>query len=225
MAEMIASKKQTFDAKIKPDNRVANDEYFRAVKDDKIMGKLQKKQNEKTMARTRFDQDPTVVSPSKGDALVNENDIERAELMLAANHTNTNPNTVNFIDPTMDPKYAIQRIQLPPKTMYLIDKVVRAKALQGPIGVNNSEVINLEQERELRKKNLYYANLAEKKRTNPSQMDDDMDPDEDGERVPTNNGRNSKGEFIDDEEVDLDDQERDNARNEALLKRLYNVAQ
>ena len=54
------------------------------------------------------------------------------------------------------------RIQLPAKTMYLIDKVVRAKALQGPIGVNNSEVINLEQERDLRKKNLYYANLAEK---------------------------------------------------------------
>ena len=101
---MISSKKGTFEAKIKPDNRVANDEYFRAVKDDKIMGKLQKKQNEKTMARTRFDKDPTVVSPSKGDELVNEQDIERAELMMAANHKNTNPNTVNYIDPTLDPK-------------------------------------------------------------------------------------------------------------------------
>lgn len=69
--------------------------------------------------------------------------------------------------------------------MYLIDKVVRAKALQGPIGVNNSEVINLEQERELRKKNLYYANLAENKKTHPS--NDDNDPEDlDGEHIPTN---------------------------------------
>ena len=89
--------------------------------------------------------------------------------------------------------------------MYLIDKVVRAKALQGPIGVNNSEVINLEQERELRKKNLYYANLAEKKRTDPTEMND-MDPeDHEYENITTNNGRNSKGEFVDDEEVDLDE--------------------
>ena len=45
--------------------------------------------------------------------------------------------------------------------MYLIDKVVRAKALRGPIGVDNSEVINLEQERELKKRDKYYANLAD----------------------------------------------------------------
>lgn len=42
--------------------------------------------------------------------------------------------------------------------MYLIDKVVRAKALQGPIGVDNSEVINLEMERELRKRTKNLAN-------------------------------------------------------------------
>ena len=44
----------------------------------------------------------------------------------------------------MDQTEAIHKIQLPAKTMYLIDKVVRAKALQGPIGVDNSEVINIE---------------------------------------------------------------------------------
>ena len=44
----------------------------------------------------------------------------------------------------MEQTEAIHKIQLPAKTMYLIDKVVRAKALQGPIGVDNSEVINIE---------------------------------------------------------------------------------
>ena len=73
MAEIINNKQITKDAKIKPEHRVANDEFFRAVKDDKVMSKLQKKQNEKTMARTRFDNDPTVVSPSKGDSIVNQN--------------------------------------------------------------------------------------------------------------------------------------------------------
>jgi len=48
-------------------------------------------------------------------------------------------------------------------TMYLIDKVVRAKSLMGPIGVDNSEVINIEMERELKKRNKYLANLADNK--------------------------------------------------------------
>jgi hypothetical protein len=42
--------------------------------------------------------------------------------------------------------------------LYLIDKVVRAKALQGPIGVDNSEVINLEIEREYKLKNKHLTN-------------------------------------------------------------------
>ena len=45
--------------------------------------------------------------------------------------------------------------------MYLIDKVVRTKALRGPIGIDNSEVINIEQERELKKRDKYYRELAE----------------------------------------------------------------
>ena len=149
--------------------------------------------------------------------------MERAELLMAAKHKNQNPNTIKFIDPNVDPRYAISKIQLPPRTMYLIDKVVRARALQGPIGVNNSEVINLEQEREIRKKNIYYANLADRKNTGNTGDEDPQDME--GERTNTGAGRNSKGEFVDDEEAELDDQERENARNEALLKRLYNVAQ
>ncbi len=46
----------------------------------------------------------------------------------------------------------LRDIVLPSHTMYLIDKVVRAKAAQGPIGVDNSEVINIELERELKRR-------------------------------------------------------------------------
>lgn len=126
------------------------------------------------MARTRFDEKP---AQPVGHYKTGENgDVDQVDLLVSAvNNRNKNPHTVKYIDPSMDPRYAIHRIQLPAKTMYLIDKVVRAKALQGPIGVNNSEVINLEQERELRKKNIYYANLAEKK----PQTDDGQESDED----------------------------------------------
>ena len=48
--------------------------------------------------------------------------------------------------------------------MYLIDKVVRAKALKGLISIDNSEVINPEQERELKKRDKYYANLADQQK-------------------------------------------------------------
>ena len=68
-------------------------------------------------------------------------------------HRTQNPHTIRYIDPNLDPYEAISSIQLPAKTIYLIDKVVRAKALQGPIGVDNSEVINLEQEKELKRRN------------------------------------------------------------------------
>ena len=66
------------------------------------------------------------------------------ELVGAACYKSKNPHTIMYIDPNMDRREAIRNIQLPAKTIYLIDKVVRAKALQGPIGVDNSEVINLE---------------------------------------------------------------------------------
>ena len=89
---------------------------------------------------------------------------EGLELAAAASYKTRNPHTIRYIDPNQDPSDAIMRIQLPAKTMYLIDKVVRAKALQGPIGVDNSEVINLEQEKELKKRNQYLANLAAKKK-------------------------------------------------------------
>lgn len=55
----------------------------------------------------------------------------------------------------MEPEYAIALIELPQQTLYLIDKVVRQKAMMGPIGVDNSEVINLEMERDLKRKHKH----------------------------------------------------------------------
>lgn len=99
-----------------------------------------------TIARSRFDKlEPS--SPGK------------AEIKAVATQSgHTNPNTLQFIDPDIDPEYAISSVVLPQQTIYLIDKVVRAKALQGPIGVDNSEVINLEMEREHKRKSKHLAN-------------------------------------------------------------------
>lgn len=44
--------------------------------------------------------------------------------------------------------------------MYLIDKVVRLRAKAGPIGVDNSELINIEVEDDFKAKNLYLENLV-----------------------------------------------------------------
>ena len=55
-----------------------------------------------------------------------------------------------MMGPDIDEKEALSLIQLPAETMYLIDKVVRQKARAGPIGVDNSEVINLEFENEFK---------------------------------------------------------------------------
>ena len=55
MDEIGAAGKPEFNPRIDPDMRVAKEDYFRTVKDHKQMNKLQAKQSEKTMARTRFD--------------------------------------------------------------------------------------------------------------------------------------------------------------------------
>jgi hypothetical protein len=60
----------------------------------------------------------------------------------------------------LDDEEAIKLIELPPETMYLIDKVVRLRSKRGPIGVDNSELINLELEDEFKEKNQYLENLV-----------------------------------------------------------------
>ena len=53
----------------------------------------------------------------------------------------------------MEDEDAIELIELPQETIYLIDKVVRQKAKAGPIGIDNSEFINIEIEEEFKEKN------------------------------------------------------------------------
>lgn len=63
------------------------------------------------------------------------------------------------MDPEIDEREALSLIQLPAETLYLIDKVVRQKASQGPIGIDNSEVINLEMENEFKRRNQHIFKL------------------------------------------------------------------
>lgn len=105
-----------------------------------------------------------------------------------------NQNRLQYIDPNVEPEIAIAQIQLPQQTIYLIDKVVRAKAMQGPIGVDNSEVINLKMEQELKRRTKNLANH------NAAQTDDDEDSD------------------------GLNEEEREHLNNEKLLSRLYKAA-
>lgn len=57
---------------------------------------------------------------------------------------------------------------------------MRAKALYGPIGVDNSEFINIEMERDLRKRNRYIAGLYGEKPPTDEGATDDEDRDEEG---------------------------------------------
>eukprot|EP00351_Strombidinopsis_sp_SopsisLIS2011_P000833 CAMPEP_0116882236 /NCGR_PEP_ID=MMETSP0463-20121206/14436_1 /TAXON_ID=181622 /ORGANISM="Strombidinopsis sp, Strain SopsisLIS2011" /LENGTH=109 /DNA_ID=CAMNT_0004535155 /DNA_START=432 /DNA_END=764 /DNA_ORIENTATION=- len=85
----------------------------------------------------------------------------------------------------MDPAEAIKLIRLPPETIYTIDKVIRLKSKLGPIGIGNSEVINIEMETEFKKKNQYLMNLAEGRRQ-------DFESDEDASEEVRQNAQNEK---------------------------------
>lgn len=65
------------------------------------------------------------------------------------------PHWLSLIDPEMDDEEALSFIELPQETIYLIDKVVRQKARAGPIGIDNSEFINIEIEEEFKEKNTH----------------------------------------------------------------------
>lgn len=64
-----------------------------------------------------------------------------------------------MLDPEIDESEALALIKLPPETIYLIDKVVRLKAKRGPIGIDNSELINLEFEKEFKERHKHIFKL------------------------------------------------------------------
>jgi hypothetical protein len=110
----------------------------------------------------------------------------------AVGHTNVH--TIQFVDKTKSLTAQLKDINLPAYTLYLIDKVVRTKATQGPIGCDNSEVINIELERELRKRHKAMYGEA-------GTVDEDLEDD-----------------------PHMTEQEREDRINEKLLKRLMNAA-
>ena len=73
-------------------------------------------------------------------------------------------NILAQLDPDMDDEEAIKFIELPEETIYIIDKVVRQRTKAGPIGVDNSELINLEVEDDFKAKNQYLEQLVNGKR-------------------------------------------------------------
>jgi hypothetical protein len=93
------------------------------------------------MALSRFENELNLASKMPGGAANN----------LVAGNPGLGPLAKRLMmDPDIDEKEALELIQLPAETLYLIDKVVRLKSRTGPIGINNSELINLEFEQEFR---------------------------------------------------------------------------
>jgi hypothetical protein len=100
------------------------------------------------------------------------------------------PYWLTMIDPEMEDEEAIQFIELPQETLYLIDKVVRQKAKAGPIGIDNSEFINIEIEDEFRQKNQYLQNLVEGGHKKTTEDEDDSDNEtHEGNKENQNNQR------------------------------------
>lgn len=94
------------------------------------------------------------------------------------------PYWLSLIDPEMDDEEALKYIELPIETIYLIDKVVRQKAKAGPIGIDNSEFINIEIEEEYKQKNKYIQGLVNgysKKDDNESKLHQEENEEEDSD--------------------------------------------
>lgn len=126
---------------------MVSEDYFRGLNSIKQYTQHVSTSKVASVARSRFDK-PQPNQPEQAEIAV---------VIAAQGHTNDK--TVRYVDTSIPQEDAIQGLQLPAHTLYLIDKVVRQKAMIGPIGVDNSEVINIEQERELRRKNrkLYHS--------------------------------------------------------------------
>ena len=78
-----------------------------------------------------------------------------------------------------DEEELIKEIDLPQETLYYIDKVVRQRSKMGPIGVDNSELINIEMEKEIKQKNQYVDQLY--KGNNPGVDGEEEDEEDEGQ--------------------------------------------
>ena len=126
--------------------RIAGEDYYRVLKQNREINQSNKAKkgggNLQTMGLDSISriQHSKMMGDATGQQPLNENgdelDFEQSDDVLLA------------------------QIELPQETLYLIDKVVRLKAKSGPIGVDNSELINIEMEGEFKEKNRYIQNLV-----------------------------------------------------------------
>ena len=149
------------------------------------------------MAMSRFDNEISMAAQMPGGA---------ANALVAGNPGLGPLAKRLMMDPDIDEQEALSLIELPPQTIYLIDKVVRQKSRTGPIGIDNSEVINLEVETQFKKKNNHVLKL------NNIEANQELE--------------NEKG-YIDEQGIfhGVDQDEKLFKENERLLQRLTNVAQ
>jgi hypothetical protein len=103
------------------------------------------------MAMSRFDSDINPASLMPGGA---------ANALVAGNPGLGPLAKRLMMDPEIDEREALSLIVLPPETIYMIDKVVRKRAKDGPIGIENSELVNLEVENEFKKRHLHVLKLT-----------------------------------------------------------------
>ena len=79
---------------------MADEDFFRAVKEHKIMSKLQANQTERTMARTRFDEQGTIAVGAKAQMTADAPQAaEGVEMVPATAFNNKNPHTIRYFDP------------------------------------------------------------------------------------------------------------------------------
>ena len=120
-------------ATVPKEKRVVPEDYYRVLKERKIAEKGSKQ---------------LVSARAKVESIIQRESLSEVEGKPSSPGKFGLPYWLSLIDPEMDDEEAIQFIELPLETMYLIDKVVRQKAKAGPIGIDNSEFINLEIEEE-----------------------------------------------------------------------------
>lgn len=127
------------------------EDFFRCMTENKQISKNYQKsfKGKHDMAMSRFEteakQSAVIAGPSAKFFEENPGLAELAKRLM--------------LDPEIDEAECLSLIKLPAETMYLIDKVVRLKARTGPIGIDNSELINLEFENEFKAKHKHILKL------------------------------------------------------------------
>lgn len=101
MNDLERNTKPVFNPRIDPEKRVAGEDYFRTVKDLKVMNSLGNKQTEKAFARTRFDNQAS----TNNCGAENMDEIEAISSLFG-----NNPRTRQYVDTSLDISEVIAKI-------------------------------------------------------------------------------------------------------------------